>query len=281
MYWLDTVIVAVLTIGAVFGAVSGLLWQVARVASLGVAVYASIYLNDWAATLLQDMALQGADPRIAMVLAYLVVFIAIYLTLFSATLLLERGMTVVCLQPVNRLLGGALGMVKAGLILGAIFLGMASYPHANTQELMDRSTLAPALAEGMQLVIVAIPQEYKDWLCSGLQSLRDVARARAAGMVRLDPVGPPRQLLLGEPPACRAGGPPSLSGRGAQATSFWLRVPDGPAPRSSWPRPPPGAMAAPLHVARSASKPAFTPASTTCLTSAPRGHNPCADSFAS
>jgi membrane protein required for colicin V production len=178
VYWLDTVILAVLVIGAVFGAISGFLWQVARVASVGVAVYAAIYLNDWAAYLLDETLLQGADPRVGMVLAYLVVFVAIYLAFFCGTLLLERALMAVRLEPLNRLLGAALGAVKAALLLGAIFLGMASYPHARTQEILDRSLAAPTLAESMQLVIVAIPQEYKDWLCNGLKNLRELARIR-------------------------------------------------------------------------------------------------------
>jgi membrane protein required for colicin V production len=182
LYWLDSAILAVLLIGFVFGALSGFVWQVARVASIGLAIYAAIYLNEWAAGLLQDLALQGADPRVAMVLAYLLVFIAIYLIFFSATLLVERGMTAVRLQPLNRLLGGGLGALKAGLLLGAVFLGMASYPHARTQEFLDRSLLAPPLAETMQLVIVAVPREYKDWLCSGLNNLRDLARTKAASL---------------------------------------------------------------------------------------------------
>jgi membrane protein required for colicin V production len=180
VYWLDSAILAVVLIGAFFGALSGFLWQVARVASIGLAIYAAIYLNDWAAQLLQDIVLQGADPRVAMVLGYLLVFVAIYLVLFSASLLLERGMAAVRLQPVNRLLGGGLGALKAGLMLGAVFLGMASYPHGRTQEILDRSVLAPVLADSMQLVLVAVPQEYKDWLCSGWNSLRDLARSKAA-----------------------------------------------------------------------------------------------------
>jgi membrane protein required for colicin V production len=179
VYWLDTAILAVLATGALFGALSGLLWQVARVLSCGVAVYASIYLNDWAAQALQEFALHVADPRLAMVLAYLVVFVAIYLTLFCATLLLERAMTAVRLQPLNRLLGATLGGVKAGLLLGAVFLGMANYPHPSTRELLDRSALAPVLARGMQVVIIAVPQEYKDWLCNGVQTVRQVLTTEA------------------------------------------------------------------------------------------------------
>jgi membrane protein required for colicin V production len=180
VYWLDTTILILLVVGASFGVLSGFLWQVARVASFGVAIYAAIYLNDWAAGALQDAALQGADPRVAMVLAYLLVFVVIYLVFFSTTLLLERGMTAVRLQALNRLLGGGLGAVKAGLLLGAVFLGMASYPHPSTQEMMDRSVLAPMLADGAQLVIVAVPQEYKDWLCNGLRDLRALAHHKAA-----------------------------------------------------------------------------------------------------
>src|SRR5260370_41883204 len=116
-----------------------------------------------------------------MVLAYLVVFVVIYLALFCPTLLLERGMMAVRLEALNRLLGGGLGVVKAALLLGAIFLGMASYPNARTQEVLERSLIAPTLADSMQLVIVAIPQEYKDWLCKGLEDLRELARIRAGG----------------------------------------------------------------------------------------------------
>jgi membrane protein required for colicin V production len=189
VYWLDTVIVAILLIGALFGAVSGLVWQIARVASFGVAIYAAIYLNDWATGVLRDLVLQGADPRVEMVLAYLLVFFVIYLAFFAATVLVERAMTVVCLQPLNKILGAGLGAVKAGLLLGAIFLGMASYPHAETQEVMNRSSLAPALADGTQLVIVAIPQEYKDWLCAGIEQLRELARSKAPALQAAGGVG--------------------------------------------------------------------------------------------
>jgi uncharacterized membrane protein required for colicin V production len=178
---LDTVILAVLAVGALFGALRGFLWQVARVVSVGVAVSAAIYLNDWAAKLLEETLLQGAHPRVSMGFAYLAVFVVFYLAFFCTAVLLERGIMAVRLEALNRLLGGALGAVKAALVLGAVFLGMASYPHTRTQEVLDRSLIAPTLADGMQLVIVVIPQEHKDWLCKGLESLRELAHIQPAG----------------------------------------------------------------------------------------------------
>ena len=54
MHWLDTTILVLLVVGATFGAMSGLLMQVARVVGLSVAVYAAIYLNEWATQALEE-----------------------------------------------------------------------------------------------------------------------------------------------------------------------------------------------------------------------------------
>src|SRR5262249_40047103 len=145
MHWLDTTILALLIVGALFGARSGFLRQVGRVAGFAVALYAAVYFHEWAANLLGQVFLQDADPRIARVLAYLVVFVVVAVTFFSVFFLLERGMEKARLQPLNRSLGAGLGAGKVALILGAIFLGMASYPHPRTQELLQKSVLAPAL----------------------------------------------------------------------------------------------------------------------------------------
>ncbi len=178
MYWLDTPILVLLALGAVVGAWTGFLWQVARVFSLALSLYAAILANEVVANIFQETILKGVDPRIPQALAYVVVFIAVYLVLYQAVWLLDRLIRAVRLEPIDRLLGAVVGTCKIGLILAAVCLGLTTYPHAKTKEAMEKSTLAPVLAEGMEMVLFVIPEEYKTELCSGLKNLRALARSK-------------------------------------------------------------------------------------------------------
>jgi uncharacterized membrane protein required for colicin V production len=173
MYWLDTTILAILGIGALFGALSGLLMQLARLVGFALALYAAIALNDGATAVLQQNFVQDAEPLVARIVAYVVVFLAVYLTIFLTTVALERGMRAARLQVVNRFLGAVLGAAKLGLLLGAIFLGIRHYPNAAAQEMLRRSTLAPVLAQGTESLVVALASEYHDELRGGLDDLME------------------------------------------------------------------------------------------------------------
>jgi membrane protein required for colicin V production len=179
MYWLDTTILVVLGLAALLGAISGLLWQLLRLVGFGVAVYAAVFGNDWASNVLRQTLLRDADPIAVRAVAYGVVFVGVYLALFLLTFLLERALKAAKLKALDRLLGALLGAAKAGLILGAIFLGLANVPHPQAREMLNRSLLAPVLADGVNLVLLAIPQEYKSQLQDGLRGLRDASRRKA------------------------------------------------------------------------------------------------------
>ncbi len=160
MFWLDSTILAVLGLGALLGALSGLLWQVARLAGLVAAVYAAVVLNEPASALVHEGFLQGADPRAARLAAYGGVFLAVYLVFYFLTYLLYQGLEAARLEPLDRLLGAALGLAKAGLILAGLCWGLASYPHPKTQELLGKSLLAPILAEGLDSLLRTLPPEF-------------------------------------------------------------------------------------------------------------------------
>lgn len=178
MFWLDTTIIALLVLGAIFGAMSGLLWQVARILCVALSVYAAILLNEWATNLLQEAVLKGAEPAVARALAYLAVFIAVFLVLYHVTLLLDHAIRAVNLEPVDRLLGAGMGACKMALVVAAICLGLTTYPNPTTSEIMEKSTLAPVLANGMEMVLLVIPQEYKTEFSNSLKKLRDFAHER-------------------------------------------------------------------------------------------------------
>jgi membrane protein required for colicin V production len=179
MYWLDTTILVLLGLGTLLGAVSGFLWQAARIAGLGVSLYAALHLNAEVVAWVRESLLPATEPRFIRPAAFVAVFAGIYLAIFGVTLLLEKALRVAHLKPFDRLAGAGFGGLKAVLLLGALCLGMASFPHPATEEWMTKSALAPALAEGMNAVLAVLPSQYTDELRTGLHNLRESIRARS------------------------------------------------------------------------------------------------------
>ncbi len=178
MHWFDTVILGVVGLGAIFGAMTGLLWQLARVVGFIAALYAAIFLNGWATRVLADVLFRGAEPGIPRAVAYVVVFLVVYLVLFSAIVLVEKAVRGSKLQPLDRVFGACLGAIKTAFILGAVFLGMVLYPDARTDQLLQDSKLAGPLMRVTDSALVAIPQEFCDAVRSGLEHLRQRGNER-------------------------------------------------------------------------------------------------------
>ena len=179
MFWLDTAILAVLSVAAIFGARSGLVWQLARVLGLAASLYAAIAVNGPASALMQDVFLYGADPRLASLLAYVVVFLSVYLVICFVSCLIREGIQATPLEPLDRALGAGLGVVKAAGVLAVVCWAAASLPHPKTHEIMEKSTLAPMLADGMEAVLLIIPSELKQDLWDGVHNLKALARPKS------------------------------------------------------------------------------------------------------
>src|SRR5271156_3111671 len=101
MNWLDSVIVALLATAAVLGAYSGLLMQVFRLVGFGASLYGSLRYHAAAGPWLSDNLMKGADPRAITLVAFAGLFLGVYLTIFLATLLLEKGVRATQLQYLN------------------------------------------------------------------------------------------------------------------------------------------------------------------------------------
>jgi membrane protein required for colicin V production len=178
MHWLDITLLVVLTLGALLGARSGLLWQVARLVTFGVAFYVSIFYHEQLADLLGSYV-TGASPFVLSALAYVGSFLGIYLVLFAITALLERVLKASKLKGLDRLLGAGFGALKATLLAGAVLMGLALLASPQTDAAMAESKLAPVLLQGMQAATVAVPQEYKDQFNASLERIREEGLKRA------------------------------------------------------------------------------------------------------
>ena len=76
------------------------------------------------------------------------------------------------------MLGAGLGLLKVAVILAVVCWGLASLQHPKTQEALERSLLAPTLANGVDTALHFIPPGVKTELNDGLENLKDLARGK-------------------------------------------------------------------------------------------------------
>jgi membrane protein required for colicin V production len=173
MHWLDTMLILALLVGAILGFVSGLFWQVARIASLALAVMASILCHATAAQLLRDWLLRDAEPSVVQASAYVTVFIVVYMALFLVTRLLRMWIRATDLALFDRFLGAGLGAVKIALLLGVGCLLLQHAPQPSAQEWLNHSTLAPVFAQGMESAAALVPDDCKQPVLDSFRQLQE------------------------------------------------------------------------------------------------------------
>jgi uncharacterized membrane protein required for colicin V production len=176
MHWLDTTLLAALGLGAILGFVSGLFWQLARLASLALAVFATIFFHEAAAHTLRDWLLRDADPSILQASAYVTVFLTVYVALFLVTRVLRMWLRATDMALPDRLLGAVLGTGKVAVLLGLGCLLLRHAAHPKAQEFLDRSLLAPIFARGMDRTLTLVPDSYKQPVFDSLRQLQEGMR---------------------------------------------------------------------------------------------------------
>jgi membrane protein required for colicin V production len=173
MYWFDTTLLLLLALGALLGAWSGLIGQVARFICLGISIYAAVLFHEPGAHILHERVLQGSSLQVSRVVSGIGIFVAVYLAGHLTSRLARSGMRAADLESFDRLLGALLGSVKMALLLGAICLGVANHKHPATEVIVSRSSLVPVFADGMEWIVVQIPEEYKSYLRESVEHLRE------------------------------------------------------------------------------------------------------------
>jgi uncharacterized membrane protein required for colicin V production len=172
MHWLDSTLLALLALGAGVGFMTGLLLQVARVAGLGVALWATLFFNEQAAQLIQEFLLQDADVHLVKASAYASVFVVVYFLLLIVTRFAKSLIVASGFAWMDRFLGACLATAKTAAILGAICLLLSRATNPAAREWMERCTVAPALSRAAEVALVLIPDDYKQNLAESLVSLR-------------------------------------------------------------------------------------------------------------
>jgi membrane protein required for colicin V production len=172
MHWLDILILVVLGVGAAMGFCTGLLWQVARVVSLGLSLYLAILTNtdaaDWLGEQWRDL-----NPAVNRVVAFVGVFLIVYLTLYFITRAIHKIIKESKLETIDRILGALLGIAKMGAIIACICAVMVTLDLQIFKEWFEQATIAPQFAKASDIAVNWIPKDYRERVDEGVNEVRD------------------------------------------------------------------------------------------------------------
>jgi membrane protein required for colicin V production len=159
MNGLDYLIIALASLGAIYGISRGALRMVTSVVSLLAGLYVASLHYSWASAIAQSQL--GVGPTTAAALGYAVVFAAVFVAVEFAGSFAGRVLRTVHLGWVDRLGGGALGAGIACAVAGLCAMVMAAVLPVEAP-LLRQSQLAPYVLRYTEVLIGYVPAKVKD-----------------------------------------------------------------------------------------------------------------------
>ena len=161
--WLICVLVA---LNVVTAAIQGFFSEALTIAGLIIGYLAAAWkyrsLAEWFEQYLKN-------PWLAEILGFLIIFFAILLVFGVAARIARWVMKEAGLSGFDRFLGGLLGLVKGGLMVAIILMGMAAF--TPTSKLLQNSQLAPYFLVVGRAAIWLAPSELRTRFYQGLDLL--------------------------------------------------------------------------------------------------------------
>jgi len=164
--FLDLAAFVVAVVLAVWGAKTGLIGELFRFGGMAGGFFAAfLYYRDLQA----HMKAVSSNGAVTGVIAFLLIFIAVLLAVLAIGFALKKFTELIMLGWIDRLLGAALGLLKAALIAWAVCLSIASMPFDRVQAQFGKS------------VVYKTYKKLPDRLhLSGLEKTRNAIRKRKA-----------------------------------------------------------------------------------------------------
>jgi membrane protein required for colicin V production len=180
MHWLDVTLLALLALGAGLGFWSGLIMQVARLLCFGLSIYLTFLLNEPVTRLLHERVAPEAHVNLLRGIAYIAVFLVVYISLFALSRVIYRVVKATKLETLDRLAGAVLGAFKMCLILAPICALLAMLGLPATDAWMNQSKIAPVMSKGLHAAMVLVPDTYKTQAQESVDHVRDRLQQQAA-----------------------------------------------------------------------------------------------------
>jgi len=156
--WLDLFFLSIFAGSVVNGLMRGFARTILGFASTVIAIVAAIWFCGQAGRLLRPYL---AHERLADFAGFLLVFFTIVLAGAIASRILDRLIKWMGLKWLDRLMGAALGALRAALAAAAIVLGMCSFSRNPPPMVVAESALSPYLLEMANVMVALAPPEMR------------------------------------------------------------------------------------------------------------------------
>lgn len=184
---LDWVILLILLGGGIRGYMVGAVRQVGSVLGIGAALLVSVEFMDSVGALVVSSI--GLSDTLAPLAGFTVLFLGVYLLFIALSRLVEQVFETLSLSIVNQVLGGAVGGVKAALLLSLLFLVLGSM-ELPEQETRTDSTFYQPVAELLPRTIEAT----ENWVPAAKEAADQLGR-QVRSNVDAVPESPPDSTM--------------------------------------------------------------------------------------
>src|SRR5579862_2316564 len=179
---LDWIICALLVFSVITAAIQGFFSEALTIAGLVVGYIVAAWkyrsLAEWFESFLKN-------PWLAEILGFLIIFFAILLLFGVAARIARWIMKEAGLSGFDRFLGAVLGLLKGGLMVAVILMGMTAF--APTSKLLQNSQLAPYFLVVGRAAIWVAPTELRARFYQGLDLIH-----QAPQKLTSSPASPPK-----------------------------------------------------------------------------------------
>jgi Uncharacterized membrane protein, required for colicin V production len=163
MNWLDFTLIGVITMGTLFGIVTGPLWQIYRISSVALSVTAALLLHKPLSSIMKEIF----SAKISSILGYAVIFGVTLIVTYAVGNLFRRFLTKRKFGMSGRLIGGGISFTKTVITCCVIIAGVSFWGNIKAKETIGNSPIAKNLDKVTKAVIPLFPQEIKDMAIGG------------------------------------------------------------------------------------------------------------------
>ena len=162
MNWLDFTLIGVITMGTLFGIITGPLWQIYRISSVALSIAVALLLHKILSSIMKEIF----SPKVSSILGYAVIFGVTLVVTYAVGNLFRRFLTKRKFGINGRLLGGGVSFTKTVITCCVIIAGVSFWGNNETKETINNSLIAKNLDKGTKTLIPLFPQEIKDMVIS-------------------------------------------------------------------------------------------------------------------